>query len=72
MIIGCRREKIVTEAKELSSGYVRVTSENNRFNGWAQMPKHIWDSLEAGEAVPDEYTFANECPHLMPILIKGR
>ena len=66
-----RNVRTVTAVKFLSTGYVLVScNDANRYWGWGQLPKYVWDLLCSGERVPDEYIFPNECPEMMPLLMK--
>jgi len=66
-----RKTEIITRVDELSTGYVQIRcTAGSKYWGWAQMPKWEWDALVPGCRVPDEYIFANECPDVMPILVK--
>ena len=51
----------VTRVKQLSTGYVRVDAGGRQF---AQMPSDVWDALEPGQAVPDEWAFELEWERL--------
>lgn len=64
--------RVITNVKHLSSGYVLISCDGaSHYWGWGQLPRYTWDSLHSGEVVPSEYIFPNECPEMMPILLKG-
>ena len=47
----------VTHVQPVGAGYVLVHGGGRQF---AQLPRAIWDSLEPGETVPDEWAFEPE------------
>lgn len=65
--------KDVTTIKHFDTGYVRVDASGRQF---AQMPLAVWDAMEPGETVPDEWAFepewcrlrkANKCFHSLSV-----